>query len=458
MNLFTRYSLDPRRVGTWVRLAIALLVTFFVGRWLAPHTVRHDGVLVADNVFLTIGLVTLEAMRVLENMLTFTRLVNRQYDDKFAVDGAKIGQTLTVRKPPRYVGATGAVLVMEDSVEDFATVTLDSQLQQGLRFSTRDLTLSIDNFASRFLTPAIASIANRCDALGLALYKNVANAVFETTANVTINPVALLTYLTAGAILDDNATPQDGRRSVVLSPTMQAVIVDALKGLYNQSQAISQQYVTGHMASVSGFEWYMDQNCRTHTVGALGGAPLVNLGGQTGSTLNLKGAGGAIAGYFKQGDVITLAGVYGVNPQLREQNDRLQQFVVTADTDTTGDTFSVPIYPPITPSGGLQTVNTSPADGAIVLVFGHASAMAGKALKQALSFHEDAFTLASADLHVPNNQDMAGRVSDDQLGMSLRMVRAFDIFHDEFPTRVDALVGWAALRPELAVRVCGVGN
>lgn len=442
--------------GELIRLALSAAVAVVVMLLFGQHSAGYS---TADNVFLTIGLVTREALHVLENQLTFTLLVNRQFDDKFAVDGAKVGQQITIRKPPRYLGAEGDVLVIEDSVEEFTILKLDTLLQQGLNFSDRDLTLSIDNFSDRFLVPAVATMANRADLKGLSLYKQVANTVIEAAANISIDPVTSTTYLTSGAILDEMAAPRDGKRSLCINPAQQVAIVAALQGLFQQAEAIGRQYISGHMQKALGYDWYMDQNVRAHTVGALGGVPLVNGAGQTGDTIIIDGAGGAVVGYFKEGDVITLAGVNSVNPQNRDSTGRLQNFVVTADCDAdAGGNLTVPIYPPIIVAGAQKTVTGSPADNAIIKCFGHASAMAGKVCAQALAFHEDAFTMAGADLYVPNNQDMAGRVSDDQIGMSVRLVRAFDIYHNARPTRLDSLIGWAALRPELAVRIIGAAS
>ena len=60
------------------------------------------------NTLLTISMITKESLRVLKNNLAFARGVNREYDDKFAIEGAKIGDTLNIRKPARYVGRSGS--------------------------------------------------------------------------------------------------------------------------------------------------------------------------------------------------------------------------------------------------------------------------------------------------------------------------------------------------------------
>lgn len=403
-----------------------------------------------SNALLTIGMITREALRVLENSLTFTKKVNRQYDDRFAVDGAKIGTVLNVRKPPQYVGRVGQALQIEDSTETQVPVTLDTQFGVDIQFSSQDLALSIDDFRDRFVVPAIATVANRIDRDGLLLSQDVWN----TVGTPGLTPTALLTYLLAGVKLDDDATPMDGQRCLVLTPLMQATIVDALKGLFQQAAEIAMQYRKGAMGTASGFDWYMDQNVTSHTVGPLGGTPLTNGAGQTGASLVTDGWTAAAALRLRKGDVIQIAGVNHVNPQSRQSNATLQDFVVTADVNSDGSgNATIPISPPITITGAFQTVDAAPGDGAVITIFGDAVSHAGVVSPQGLAFHRDAFTLATADLPLPRGVDMAAVMSDKQLGLSVRMVRDYDINQDQFPCRLDVLYGWTALRPELACRI-----
>ena len=399
------------------------------------------------NTYLTISMITREALRVLSNNLAFTRGATTEYNDKFGVEGAKIGTTVNVRKPPRYVGRTGTAISIENATETQVAVTLDTQFGVDLSFSSADLKLSIDDFSKRFIRPAIATIANKIDNDGLKLYKKVYNTV---GAQGTV-PNALLTYLNAGVKLDDEATPMDGQRNLVITPQMQATIVDALKGLFQSATAIADQYRSGQMGVAAGFNWFMDQNCATHTIGAHGGTPLVNGASQTGASLVTDGWTASTA-VLKEGDVITLAGVNAVNPQSRESTGVLRQFVVTATVTSDGSgNATIAISPSITTGTGFQTVTGSAADNAAITVSGTASATA----RIGLAHHPDAFTLVTADLPVPNGTDMAARANDPDSGLSIRLVRDYDITTDLFPCRLDVLYGWAALRPELAVRVWG---
>ena len=402
------------------------------------------------NTLLTISMITREALRVLENNLTFTKQVNRQYDSRFGVEGAQIGTVLNVRKPPRYVGRTGTAISIEDATETQVAVTLDTQFGVDITFTSEDLALKISDFSKRFITPAVATIANKIDASGLALYTSVYNSVGVPG---TPGPTTLLDYLNAGVALDNDACPMDGQRSVCITPSQQAQIVNALKGLFQQSSAIASQYRRGQMGTAVGFEWYMDQNCNTHTTGTFttGSTPLVKGASQTGASLITDGWANSTA-VIKKGDVFTIADVNHVNPQSLTSVATAQQFVATADGTSDGSgNLTISISPSITTGTGFQTVDASPADNAAITMVGAESSQS----PQGLAFHKDAFTLAMADLPLPQGTDMAARVSDDQLGMSIRLIRDYDITTDKFPCRLDVLFGWAALRPELACRLQG---
>jgi hypothetical protein len=395
-------------------------------------------------------MITREALRVLENNLKFARLVNRQYDDKFAVEGAKIGTALNIRKPPRYLGRTGTALSLEDSIEQYTTLTLNTQAGVDVSFTSAELALSIDDFSERILKPAVATIANKIDLDGLALYKKVYNVVGVPGTL----PNDLKTYLQSGGALDDEATPQDGLRSLVINPDSQIEIVDALKGLFQSGDKISEQYKTGRMGTAVGFEWQMDQNVRQHLFGSPGGPLAVNttitVAGTT--TVLIKGAT-ATTGDLHEGDVITIDGVYAVNPQSRETTGKLRKFVLTALATANGSGVISAILSPAIYiyTDKLATVDAYPVQDAAVNVVGGAAVTS----PQNLAFHRDAFCLGMADLPLPRGVDMAGRVSDKQLGMSIRLVRAYDITTDSFPCRLDVLYGWTALYPQLACRIAG---
>lgn len=398
-----------------------------------------------SNTLLTPQMITNEALRVLVNNLTFAKNVNREYDDKFAVSGAKIGATLNIRKPPRFVGRTGAALSTEDVTDTQVPLVVNTQFGVDFTFSSQELTLSADEFSARYLKPAMATIANKIDHDGLGLFASVANTV--GTPGTAIS--AATPFLQAGAKMDLEGTPRDGQRGCVLDPLSQANLVDNLKGLFQSTEKIKSQYETGAMGTAFGFDFAMDQNVNSYTVGPQGGTPVVNGAGQTGSSLVTNGWTAAAGVRLNVGDVFTIAGVYAVNPQSRQSTTQLRQFVVTAQasSDASGNA-TLSISPSITPSGQFQNVTASPAAGAAITVLG----TAGTVSNQSLAYHKDAFTLATVDLEDVSKYGAWGARANYE-GISLRIVRQYAIGTDTVPCRLDVLYGWKALYPELACRI-----
>jgi hypothetical protein len=394
------------------------------------------------------GMVTRESLRVLVNNLTAAKHVNREYDDKFGVEGAKIGTILNVRRPPRYMTSVGQALQIEDSTETSVPLVLNTQRHLGLAFSSADLTLNIDDFSKRFIKPGLSTLANWIDYDVLQQYVNFYNEI--GTPGTTPNQA--LTYLQVGQRLHEEAVPFEDRY-LFISPGMNATIVDALKGLFQSGEKIKEQYEKGMMGEGLGFDWFLDQNVPTQTVGLQGGTPVVNSAGQNGASIGTSGWT-INTQVLNAGDVISFAGVYAVNPQTRQSTGALRQFVVTANVQSNGaGVANIPISGPsgngLITGGPWQNVTASPANNAAVNVQG-ASAVTSS---RGCAWHKDAITLAMADLVLPGGVDIAERASSKELGASFRLIRAYDINQDRFPFRGDVLYGAATLYPELGCRI-----
>ena len=394
-------------------------------------------------------MVTRETLRVLENELTFTRQINREYDSQFAKAGAKIGNVCNVRLPVRFSYSQGQGLVLQDLTESSVPVVLNTQYQRSFAITSSDLALSVDDFRKRFIDKAMRSMANQIDGDGLQLYKTVNNEV-GTPGSI---PSSATVYLAAGALLLNEAAPVEDR-CLVISPNMNASIVNGLQGLFNPQKTVGEQYMKGMMSEDTlGFDWYMDQNCATHTVGLQGGTPITNGVNQTGSSI-ISDGWTASTQVLNRGDIIQVAGVYAVNPQNLQSFGTLANFVVTADVTSDGSgNATIPISingAGIIVTGPYQNVTIALPDDTAITVNGAASTKS----QRGLAFHPDAFTFASADLPLYGGLDMADRIADDQdLKMSMRVIRDYDINLDRAPLRMDLLGGWATLYPQLAVRI-----
>lgn len=415
-----------------------------------------------SNNLLTISKITNEALMVLENELTFTSEVDRNYDDQFAVVGAKIGNTVNVRKPGRFIGTTGPALNVEDFNETSVPVTLSTQFHVDTQFTTQDLALSLDMFSDRVLKPAIAAIANKIDRDGMAMAVAQTANIVGTAGTV---PTDLLTYLTAGAYLDSEGAPRDGRRSCIVEPFTSASIVNSLKGLFVPQEAIASQYRKGLMGRDSGgMNWKLDQNVVAQTFGdnstdtvtasvnTTTGTGFLTSGWASSSTISVTAANTGIIN-LNAGDVFTIAGVYAVNPQNRQAygSNKLRNFVVkTTVAISSGSSANVVVSPAVITAGQFQNV-TIPTTSSTAAVTQFNST--GVVSAQNIIMHKNAFTLAVADLELPEGVHFAGRASDKEIGLSMRVVRQYTINNDSIPTRLDVLYGWAPLYPELACRV-----
>jgi len=420
------------------------------------------------NNLLTISKITNEALMVLENELTFTSEVDRNYDDQFAVVGAKIGATVNVRRPGRFIGTTGPALNVEDLNETSVPVTLSTQFHVDTQFTTQDLALSLDMFSDRILKPAVAAIANKID------YDGTTTAALNT-ANIVgtagTPPTGLYTYLSAQAYLDSEGAPRDGRRSCIVEPFTSATIVDSLKGLFMPTAEISAQYTKGLMGRDSGgMNWKLDQNIVSQTFGNFSSSTVtasvatttatgfLTSGWASSSTISLTAANTGTIN-LNAGDTFQIAGVYAVNPQNRQAygTNKLRSFVVkSAVSVASGASVSVTVSPAVITAGQFQNVSVpTPAASAAVTFFASQYNASGSGIvsPQNIVMHRNAFTIAMADLELPEGVHFAGRASDKEIGLSMRVVRQYTINNDSIPTRVDVLYGWAPLYPELACRV-----
>jgi hypothetical protein len=242
-------------------------------------------------------------------------------------------------------------------------------------------------------------------------------------------------------------------RYATVNPAANAGLVEGMKGLFNPTDTISKQFKNGMMGTgVLGFdEINMSQSIVSHTTGVTPAAPIVatTVTAQGATSLAISFTSGSPT--FKVGDVFTVANVFAVNPQTRKSTGSLQQFTVTADvsvSSTTTATLSVSpaIY---TSAHALATVNSFPASSAALTFLGGSATQ----YAQNLVYHKDAITFATADLLLPQGVDMASRQVHN--GISMRIVRQYDINNDRMPCRIDVLYGYKVIRPQMACRLWG---
>lgn len=387
------------------------------------------------NTLLTPTAVTREALRVLHQKLNFVGNIVREYDDSFAKSGAKIGDSLKIRLPNQYTVRTGATLSAQDTVEQSTTLQVATQKGVDLNFTSVDLTLSLDDFSQRILEPAMAVLAANIEADALSMYKDVSQSVWNGGQAATLAKV-----LSARKILQDALAPSNDR-TALLNTQDNVDLVDSLKGLFQDSTGIAKQYREGYMGRTAGFDFAENTLLPSHTRGDAASYVCNTSTGITSGSATITLSGGS--GTIKKGDVFTIAGVNRVHPETKADTGIPMQFVATADGTT-----SVSVFPtPVTTGATQNIVINSAGASKAVSVAGTAST----AVNTSMLFQKEAFAFATADLVMPKGVDFAAREVFD--GISMRVVRQYDINNDKFPCRLDVLYGYKAIRPQLAVRV-----
>lgn len=387
------------------------------------------------NTLLTPTAVTRRALAILHQNLNFVGKVNRQYDDSFAVSGAKIGNTLKIRLPNKYTVSNGATLVTQDTTETSEDLVVATQKHVGMTFTTAELAQDIDDFSTRIIEPAMAVLAAAIEEDAMSMAQDVYNTVIDQSAVISRRRA-----LQMNRKITDGLSPYSNR-CLNLNTSDNLELVDNQAGLFNPQPNISGQFRRGQVQNqFMGFDEVYENTLWPEQDAGAGSGYLVNGASQTGSSLIVDTGTGAL----NKGQVFTIAGVNRVHPETKTDTGELQQFVVTANYAGGGGTIS--ISPSITTSTGYQTVTGSPADNAALTFVQTAST----SVPTSMGFHRDAFAFATADLELPNGLDFAAREVYD--GISLRIIRDYTISDDSIPARVDVLYGYKAVRPEQACK------
>lgn len=426
------------------------------------------------NALVTSTVVTNEVLRIAHNASAFLGNMNTDYDDKWQGQ-YKPGQTVNARRPVQFTHRTGSTANIQDITESSVPVTVQPELGIDFAVSSNDLALAVGSngnvskeFKTRYLQPAGLKIAAILDYSIASIIKNASHQMVGTPGTP---PASIADILNAQVPLDRMSVPRDGMRMAAIEPGANANIVAGLATLFNNQQMLGDQYKTGVLKTGLGLDFAMSQNVPSHTVGPLGGTPLVNGANQgltnagltdnpfaLNTSLITNGWTAAVAARLNQGDTFTLAGVFSVNPETKASTGVLQQFVVIGPTaaapgpvssDVSGN-LTMAISPAIIAGGAFQNVTARPASGAALTI---TSGAANTTYTNNIIWHRDAVTFVSPKQELPGGMDMAYQASmADEGSISLRFVRGFDITNNRFISRFDVLWGAAVTLPNFVVR------
>lgn len=400
------------------------------------------------NTYLTIDMITAEAVMLFKNSNLFIMNMDTQYDDQFAIDGAKIGDTLRIRLPSDFIVTDGPAMQLQDNTQQYTSLTVSSQKNVATPYTTAERTMSIDRYSELVMAPMVNALCGKVASTIMSGSEGgVCNLVSNTDgAGNIISPTADQ-FLQANAVLDDQGADDMDRR-IVNDPTTDARTTTALQGLLNPTPEISAQFRSGKMKSGLGYaRWFRDQTVIKHTTGSYDSLGTVNGGDQTTATSGGSITVNAITGTLKAGDIITFADVNAVNRVTKDSLGTLRQFVVTADV--ANGAVSIPIYPGLIPAAAdgsdvqYQTVDLSPVNGALVVLATPASSV----YRKSIAYTQKAVTMATADLVMPKKAvEEAARTNYD--GISMRVLTDYLPLSDQLATRVDVLFGYKYIRPE----------
>jgi hypothetical protein len=361
-----------------------------------------------SNSLLTPTKIVREALRIAHQRANFVTTLENKYENEFGVQGAKIGDTCQVRLPNQWKSTASATLNVQDVTE--------RKVMADVEYDT---------------------IAN--------LYKGVYNRVAPATATAALD---LATMGAARRVMVDNLAPK-GKWYANLMPRQTSDLVAAGSALFNAPMEISEQYKDGIMGRNSGFDYYENTLWPRHVQGAGNTAytvdtrtsamPITEPNTAISSFTVASGSGIAL-----KGDVFTIGNVFRVHPESRVSTGELQQFVLTADTVSGAGTWS--FSPSIRTAGPNQnvTIPTTSATAAISIT------TASKNYDNSLAYHPQFAAFVAPPLDLPGTNFEARETMD---GISMRIVKDYDITNDRIITRLDIQYGSALLRPEWAVRI-----
>ncbi|MBT3010800.1 MAG: hypothetical protein KME41_03660 [Candidatus Thiodiazotropha sp. (ex Lucina pensylvanica)] len=411
------------------------------------------------NKILTPDVIAKRGLKILHQQANFIGHITRGYDDRYAKRGAKIGNTLKIRLPNQFMPRNGTTYSAQAIDERSVSLSITQQAGVDIDITSADLTTSLDDFSGRILKPAVTQVVAQME-------RNCLSMVSEVYSHVVAPGDNFLRHMLAcGERLDCHLAPRDDRRLGLLAPVDGTRAVEGARGLYNPASGLSKQFKAGSLGRTAGLKFFVnthipqpsgtsdgDNNQHTKAVNFIGGFDEIKAGDDADtSTVTLTNVAD-----FKEGDLFTFPALPLVHPETKKRLYYPYQGRVTAvDTIAKTVTFEPKV---VGASTGSRDANV--ADDQLKAKRGNNKhsvklfrVKADHVATQSVIFHPEAFCLATADLVKPEGVHSVAVERED--GISMRVVRVYNIQEDVFHTRIDVLYGYTVLRPELAVRLLG---
>lgn len=413
------------------------------------------------NSLLTPSMITRRSISLFMNTNDYIMNISRQFDDRFGVEGAKIGAQLRIRFPNDYTVTDGPGISLQDTIEQQGILTVSFQRHVDIAFTTAERTLDVQDYEDRYIAPRVNVLAGSvAQTIMLGSEGGVCNISANVDSSNNILAVNSTPFVNARALLADNSAPPLPGRKVVNDPHTNSKAMLSMQGFLNPVTEISRQFKTGMMYSGLGFEkWFEDQTVIKHTSGTQASGTL-NGANQSGVSLTVT----ALTGTLVAGDIITVAGVNAVNRVTKASTGQLRQFTVTANAAIGATTIS--IYPAMIPPANstpyaslpytpqqYQTVAATPASNAAWNQFTNASVT----YRKSIAYAPEAVTMVIAPLWMPpGGKGVVEAARHTMDGVSMRSLVCYEPGTDQPVDRLDVLFGYFYQRPEWACVVADV--
>lgn len=373
------------------------------------------------NTLLTPSVLGREALMILKNNTVAASLAYRDNESDFA--GSKVGDTITIRKPATLVANeyNGSTISVQNVTEAGINLQLEKHFDVSVAVSSKQWTLSLDDFAGQVVAPAMTAIAEGLDQYLLGKYTEIYNYVGAAGTP----PATMASFANVDKLMNDLKTSTRGRYSILNSAAKAAALgVDVFSRMDTRGQAGLDALQEAALSRALGIDWYMDQNVKTHTAGtaSTGGTWLTN-GTQAAGAVTISINGGVGSATFVIGDLISIAG-------------EGQHVVTAAATATTGAVAALAISPPM---------RSEVLTGAAITVIGtHAANIVAA---------PNSIAMAVVPLQVPYSATNSAYINVD--GFGIRVVSGYDMNTKSDTLSFDVLCGAKVIDPRQCGRILG---
>ncbi len=414
-----------------------------------------------SNTLKVTDMVLRESLRLAHEKAAFIGTTDLSYDKDFKYNANRgpYGQTIRLRNPNQYTRRQGSrVMSVQDQNESTQSFTVATQDGVDMRFNSAELMQSVnsdsafDDLSKNYIQPAVNTLISGIESDYIAF---CTKATYNTAGTAGTPPTDLIAVGAARAKLNQNLAPKDGNRVIMADSVTMGGMVNGLKGLFQDSAQVKEQYKEGMMGRTAMADWYENDRMWTMTNGSdvTGTTDAASLVTDGGNTVDMHTTVAVTA--VNVGQVFTIAGIYACHPETKAAFSSLQQFTITAIGASTV-TVSPTIYLGLSDSTAAKR-NVCTATGAALALTAFNSATltfigaASTSYLQNLMYHKQAFQFVTVDLPIMDDAHKC-RIKQQE-GLSMRVWMGSDIRNDELLMRLDILYGFAATKPEWACRI-----